>query len=547
MEEENKKMTPKDGLEKVLGLVGLAFLLGRLGEEDRQQTRTIEQKPPVSEKLEPRYNAYESPYGLVLEIDGYVLGSILAQPFFRKDWIEKYPGSLEVILATEDIAQGTLKDSGPRIHSGAPGYDHIRRVMQKVIEGAEAIGIELDNSTIIPIILHDEIELRVRKLENLWKQYTVLDRRETDPKLKLMYHVLRDKSGVRLTQLRGEIKDKLEARLVDAIPVSITDYDKEKNIRYIKKGTFSVRRLTRDNNRYKYPESMEFQFSRYGPEPLAQTYRRAAIKFDDGMANMEETHPLPLATLEQLALAGKDMSQVGRFIIGQELTERFGDVDLKAKGMLPSIMVQTAFVRVFPFHYFNEHDNKYGRQVLKREGQETINMRKLALYNRDNTIDTAVRLLGRAIKEFEERPEIKEIIPQVDVYIKAKLEGEFFDKVTWSSDKNTGGVIMPLIEYDVRGREFIEGQDSNLEGMRFMYRAARVLQVLMPKFKMYEDRAPRRPGIAPTLMHDISKFDVYRHKWFTVGNMDEALKLMPPLQDMIAEYKGPPNGQLTLF
>ncbi|MBS3104765.1 hypothetical protein J4234_00740 [Candidatus Woesearchaeota archaeon] len=540
-------MSSKDGLEKVLGLVGLAFLLGRLGEEDRQQTLTIEQKTPVSEKLEPRYNAYESPYGLVLEIDGYVLGSILDQPFFRKDWVEKYPGSLEVILAAEKIAQVTLKDSGPRIHSGAPGYEHIRRVMQKVIESAEAIRIELDSSTIIPGILHDEIELKVRKLEDLWKQYTVFTRYETDPQLRRMYQVLRDRSGIRLTEMRTEIKDDLEEKLTKAIPGNITAYYKQKNMRDIKKGTSSTIRLTRFNDRYRYPDSMEFQFSRYGNEPLDQTYKRAALKFCDGMANMEETHSLPRATLEQITLAGKDMSPVGRFIVGQELTERFGDVDIEVREMLPSIMVQTAFVRVFPFHYFNEHDNKYGRQVLESEDQETINMRKLALYNRDNAIDTADRLLGKAIKKFEERPEIKEVIPQVAAYIKAKLEGDFFDKVTWSSDKNTGGVIMPLIEYDVRGREFIERQDSSLEGMRFMYRAARVLQVLMPRFKMYEDRTLRRHGIAPTWMHDTLKFDVHRHRWRTLGNMDEALKLMPSLQDMIAEYKGPPNGQLALF
>ena len=322
-------MSTKDGFKKGLGLIGLAFLLGRLGEEDSgQQTQTTEQKPPVSE---PRYNAYESPYGLVLEIDGYVLGSILAQPFFRKDWVEKYPGSLEVILAAENIAQATLKDSGPRIYSGAPGYEHIRRVMQKVIESAEAIGIELDGSTIIPAILHDEIELKVRKLENLWKQYTVLARYETDTKLRQMYRVLRDKSMVRLTEMRSEVKEHLEEILTSAIPGDIKVHYKQKNMRDIKKGTSLTIRLTRFNDRYRYPDSMEFQFSRYGSEPLDQTYRRAALKFNDGMANMEEIHPLPLATLEQIAQAGKDMSQVGRFIVGQELTERFGDVNLEAK------------------------------------------------------------------------------------------------------------------------------------------------------------------------------------------------------------------------
>jgi len=88
----------------------------------------------IEASLVPAYSAYDSDYGIVMEVNGFVLGSLLAQPFFRKDWFQKHSGSLEVILKAEEIAQQTLKKSGPRSYSGLPSYGHIIMGMRKLTD-----------------------------------------------------------------------------------------------------------------------------------------------------------------------------------------------------------------------------------------------------------------------------------------------------------------------------------------------------------------------------------------------------------------------------
>lgn len=511
--------------------------VGTSSKEPQAHFGSQEPKP-----IQPRYTAYETPYGLVIEIDGYTLGSLLAQPFFKKEWLDKSLGSLEIILEAEKITQQTLKNSGPRTHSGLPAYYHILRVNRRLMENAAEIDVKLDGGTIIPAVLHDEIEEKLKKLSKLWEQYTVLSRRETHPRLRKMYEVLRDISEARLSERREEIREDLEEKLFRVIPEYVRGSHRYRMRREIEKGTTNTIRLTRFFERYKYPESMEFQFSRYGNEGLEQTFGRSAIKFSDGTENMEEIYPLPYGTLGQLALAFEDQRQVGRFIIRQELTDKFGGVNTNARRMLPSNMVQTAFVRLFQFHYFNETLNQYSKEVLEGGNQEIIDLYRLAMHSRDIAINTAVRLLGTAREEFEKRPEIREIIPQVDRYIEDKLASDYWvDSITWD------GVILKLVEYDVRGRKFIEEEDSkvgdsNINGMRFMYKAARVLEVLMPRFKMFYE-GTRRQGVKPSLINAASLYDQNRHRRFTMRNMDEALTTMMPMRDMVAEYKVPDSTQ----
>ena len=277
-------MVSKEGLRRGLELLGLAFILGDLNEEtisEKPQRKTKMSQPvgPSKEEpktIQPRYRAYEGQYGLVVEVDGYVLGSLFDQPFFRRDWFDKdaYPGALEILVAAENIAQPTLKESGPRINSGAPGYDHIRRVVEKITKSAESLGISLDLRTMIPGILHDDIEERVKALYKLWEKYVVLAHHETHPKSKHMYEVLRDLSGTKLNEKRLYIRNRLEGLLMDAIPEYPRGHQRQRLRQDIPRGTSSVLRLTRYTEKYKYPESMEVEFGRYGNEPLSSTFAR---------------------------------------------------------------------------------------------------------------------------------------------------------------------------------------------------------------------------------------------------------------------------------
>ena len=154
------------------------------------------------------------------------------------------------------------------------------------------------------------------------------------------------------------------------------------------------------------------------------------------------------------------------------------------------------------------------------------------MHSRNIAVSSATSLLDRAILEFEKRPEIQKKRPALDMELEALKHDPKFMGILTASAKS---VVLRLTELDVFGTDYVERYDKTEEGMIFMYRAARIIREELPKFMLFQERRRLTPGKTPQYFSDTGKFDPVNHKWFTMLGLDEGVRMLPSIENILGQ------------
>ncbi len=508
-------MSPKHTIKGILEGVGLEGIAQRLWQD-------------------PRYNATISPRGrLIVPFDGYIIGSILDKGYFVGEWFKE--PQLDIAAKFEDSTQNTLRSLSPRRYSGLYPYSHIDRDVEEAFKMAKQAGVPLDFVILITLIGHDRIEddASIRALHEKWEKTAI----EGNEQKRLEYADALDRERVRLI-------NQLERELTGYIPHYVRGIVRDTLRSDIEKAVRLIFDLTRFSNELPYALSMAHQYTRDGNEHLSQTLRRIFVKNADRIGNMKDTHPLPAQVMEQMdmafndertvvaALTGKDI----KYVVGKELRERYGSINLNSKGMPAANMVATAFNSIFPLHYSNQTFNRHAQNIIlgKYGGnrEQLKQLLELAILSRNEMSAVTAELLQSAIARYQKKHrEVRLVKPQVDDEVKRKQTGSFYDKVTLD------GFVKDWLLYDAGGKEFIESLDATPEQRIKNYRTARHMTVVIPRFRMFYDAKDRSDRDRPILLDDPSQYNPQKHVYFTLKGVNSIMDLMPDFWALVAELK----------
>lgn len=506
------------GKEVLFGLAGL--LLRDTSESDRKPraskpyvggARIADEVLPKSDQ--PQIEVLDS--GVRISIDDLVLTeSVVDQPWFRQKWYTDT--ELQIIQADEknDI-QPVMRENGPRKYGGMFNYWHIFDATGALFYFAsqpnpvtEAPETRIRFSTVLTGNGHDrkEDDPDHQRLEAAW--FEAVKQGDDDSRRQI---------AVELTELRKGLKKDTKESLLDYLAqygssLSRSEFNKTK--RQILDAVHNRYHMTRFSNEEVYAVSMGKAYRPVpGDNPLLML-ERGTIKNGDGYVNLKDVGPFEFLMQTQAAFDNTTPIIIDRieYTVGQRLTEKFGQLNVKTKSMSRAVMLLTAGKRIFSGEYSaqsinNHRKRKYQRKTSYQPG--TDDYLGLAIISRDAMLGASLDLLEKSIELYEQDNHIQSVKPKIDAIIKRRMHGDsgYYLRAT------SGGSIERLILYDLVGSSLFDQLDrDNPVDRENNYLMARELHMIIGRYK--------QPGVKPL---------------YTLPGFNTLIKLQPALIDQIAE------------
>lgn len=513
-------MPSGDDLKKFLGAVVGGFivenLLGREPKENYQDTVKT-----------PHHQTTISPDGrLIVDFNGYRISSIYDTDSFKeslerfRDWISE--PRLEIVARAEEDVQKLLKPSGPRAYGGLHPYSHVSGVVEQVLTMAIKAKVPPDSVMLIAALEHETGE-DTEELRGYLRQWE--DALTSGPN-NSVDHQLRQSLETEINEVRLRTLKEREQRYKGYIPKNVRGNERHHLKRDIGKAFNIVFDVTRISNEVPYALSMGQVYTRHGNEDLVQLFRRMTIRDADGIRNMRETGPL----LEQIVMSLIEQIFNENSAVGEALRARYGSVRAEPVYMPPAERVDTAANSIPALHYSNETFNRYAKEVKRNLGSRAERLFRLARLSRDGRSLAAEELLRSAINLYETfDEEAKAIRPQVEEDVRRRLQGTYFNRATIDD-----GSVKDWLLYDGGGRRFIELLDYFNEYRLRVYKSAKNLVELIPRFRMVH---ANDANADPSPLDNPNDFDPKRHSYFTLGGLDGIMRYMPDYWELVAGLK----------
>jgi hypothetical protein len=445
-------------------------------------------------------------------IQGLQIGNIIDSHYFVKEW---FTGpQLEIASKFEDSTQQILKHVGPRKYSGLYQYSHIDRVAENTFNMAKEVDVPLDFVILLLIIGHDreEDDPKIRQLYDQWKDAVNIgdnERRETYGK---------ELSHER-TRVRGTIEEELLGYSSEITGIKnkkvITSLEND-----IKAAVNLISDITRFSDQRTYASSMDHQYHKVGRENIAHTLRRVIVKNSDRSSNIGEIGLLlPYDIMGQIGMAFNDKTVIDDYVVGEELRRRFGDIRIEERRMSNAIQVYTSFKSIFPLQYFNETRNQYATRIGGGNNKRTKDLLTLATLSTARLVQDSGELAESAFRSYEgsDNNIRKRVKSEVDGEIEALKQGMWYDRAT------LGGIVEYWLLNGQRGSRSIESLDKNPDQKAQIYRTARHLVEIFPRYNKFHERNDDEKR---ELLDNPQLYNPKKHDYFTLQNFDSLVILM---------------------
>ncbi len=537
-------MSTKDRWDKFLGAVAGGFILQRLGlsrlepsdESDVKMQKPSLHNPSVPSHgtetgLQPKYEVLVTPQGrLTINLDDITLGSFLGSPYFKQAdyyfrnnprWLTKE--EKDFLSTVEDYIQSDRRALDPRRHSGLNGYHHIINDTKEGIKVSLKAGLPLDTILFLAWLAHDKIE--------------------DDPTINMYYDrwltalMTGDRDNLRhygdlLAHEREKLRRELREKFISLIPAGIKGDKRDLYRTYIEKAVKLVFDVTRFTETNPYAFSLRHQYTRDGSESLDQTLRRIILKDADIRSNASEVEPVTEEVKQQLLLASRDQRVVTgssngnkiEYVIGEELSRRFGRLVYEGTPMIAAKRLARAATSIPGLQYGNETIVRYGEGIWSGHNNGVSkSLLTLAVYSRYETSEALVRLLESAIKLYLQHPEVQAVVESVAKDIRIKREGTYFDRVTINGFIGRWNVIDAegrTRDYDATSEKRVQSYEDAIEALE-----------TIPRFAMV------RPVANPSELLTISPKDYVprQHKLFILRDFDIIERGFPDYTDLLRQ------------